>query len=68
LAGRPRRKRERGRFGTIARGLEGRYISEVSEKLASRVALIPSQLEPPVGSKRLHQMADVAAQVETKGP
>ncbi len=46
---------ERGR-------LEGRYISEVSEKLASRVALIPWQTEAPVGRQRLRQLAEVAVQ------
>lgn len=46
---------ERGR-------LEGRFISEVVEKLASRVALVPWQIEAPVGSKRLRQMAEVAVQ------
>jgi arsenite-transporting ATPase len=44
---------ERGR-------LEKRYISEVSDTLASRVALIPWQIEAPVGSERLRQIAQVA--------
>jgi arsenite-transporting ATPase len=43
---------ERGR-------LEQRYISEVTETLASRVALIPWQIEAPIGSKRLRQIAEV---------
>lgn len=46
---------ERGR-------LEARYISEVSEKLSSRVALIPWQMEAPVGNKRLQQLAEVTVQ------
>ena len=46
---------ERGR-------LEARYISEVSEKLASRVALIPWQIEAPIGIEQLGQLAEVAAQ------
>jgi arsenite/tail-anchored protein-transporting ATPase len=41
---------ERGR-------LELRYISEVTETLAKRVALIPWQIEDPVGSERLRQIA-----------
>ena len=45
---------ERGR-------LEHRYISEVRDNLASRVALIPWQVEAPVGSERLRQIAEVAA-------
>jgi arsenite/tail-anchored protein-transporting ATPase len=45
---------ERGR-------LEHRYISEVRDTLASRVALIPWQIEAPVGSERLRQIAEVAA-------
>ncbi|HYL86819.1 MAG TPA: arsenical pump-driving ATPase [Candidatus Angelobacter sp.] len=45
---------ERGR-------LEHRYISEVRDTLASRVALIPWQTEAPVGSERLRQIAEVAA-------
>jgi arsenite-transporting ATPase len=45
---------ERGR-------LEHRYISEVRDTLASRVALIPWQIEDPVGSERLRQIAEVAA-------
>jgi arsenite/tail-anchored protein-transporting ATPase len=45
---------ERGR-------LEHRYISEVRDTLASRVALIPWQIEEPVGSERLRQIAEVAA-------
>ncbi len=44
---------ERGR-------LEKRYISEVSDTLASRLALIPWQIEAPVGSERLRQIAEVA--------
>jgi arsenite-transporting ATPase len=44
---------ERGR-------LEERYISEVRETLASRVALIPWQIEDPIGSERLRQIAEVA--------
>ncbi len=44
---------ERGR-------LEQRYISEVRETLASRVALIPWQIEDPIGSERLRQIAEVA--------
>ncbi len=39
--------------------LEDRYISEVSETLATRVALIPWQIEAPVGSERLRQIVDV---------
>ncbi len=41
--------------------LEERYISEVSGTLASRVALIPWQIEPPVGSERLRQIAEAVA-------
>ncbi len=44
---------ERGR-------LEERYISEVRETLASRVALIPWQIEEPIGSELLRQIAEVA--------
>ena len=44
---------ERGR-------LEARYISEVRETLASHVALIPWQIEDPIGSERLRQIAEVA--------
>ena len=44
---------ERGR-------LEWRYISEVSNTLSCRVALIPWQIEAPVGSERLRQIAEVA--------
>jgi arsenite-transporting ATPase len=44
---------ERGR-------LELLYISEVTETLAKRVALIPWQIEDPVGSERLRQIAEVA--------
>jgi len=44
---------ERGR-------LEERYISEVRETLASRVALIPWQIQEPVGSELLRQIAEVA--------
>ncbi len=40
--------------------LEERYISEVSDTLASRVALIPWQIEAPVGSERLRQIAEMA--------
>ncbi len=40
--------------------LENRYISEVSDTLASRVALIPWQIEAPVGSEGLHHIAEVA--------
>jgi arsenite/tail-anchored protein-transporting ATPase len=44
-----------------ARGLlEHRYISEVSDTLASRVALIPWQIEDPIGSERLRQIAEAA--------
>jgi arsenite-transporting ATPase len=39
---------------------EGRYISEVSETLATRVALIPWQIEAPVGNERLRQIAEIA--------
>ncbi len=47
----------------VERGqLEARYICEVTEKLASRVALIPWQIEAPVGSERLRQLAEVAVQ------
>ena len=45
---------ERGR-------LEHRYVSEVRDTFASRVALIPWQIEAPVGSERLRQIAEVAA-------
>jgi len=45
---------ERGR-------LEHRYISEVRDTLANRVALIPWQMVAPVGSERLRQIAEVAA-------
>ena len=41
-------------------GLEQRYISEVSDTLASRVALIPWQIEDPIGSERLRQIAEAA--------
>ena len=42
-----------------ARGrLEHRYISEVSDTLASRVALIPWQIEDPIGSERLREIAE----------
>ena len=52
---------ERGR-------LEQRYISEVSETLASRVALIPWQIEDPIGSERLRQIAEAAVlKVKRKG-
>ena len=44
------------------RRLEARYISEVSEKLASRAALIPWQIEPPIGTEQLRQLVEVAAQ------
>ena len=43
------------------RRLEARYISEVSGKLASRVALIPWQIEPPIGNEQLRQLAEVTA-------
>jgi arsenite-transporting ATPase len=44
-----------------ARGrLENRYISEVRDNLARRVALIPWQIEDPIGSERLRQIAEVA--------
>jgi arsenite/tail-anchored protein-transporting ATPase len=46
---------ERGR-------LEECYISEVRQNLATRVALIPWQVEAPVGSERLRQMVEVAVQ------
>lgn len=46
---------ERGR-------LEERYISEVSAHLAPRVALIPWQIEAPVGTERLRQLVEVARQ------
>ncbi len=39
---------------------EVRYISEVGETLASRVALIPWQIEAPIGSERLRRIAEVA--------
>jgi arsenite-transporting ATPase len=39
---------------------EVRYISEVSESLASRVALIPWQIEAPIGTERLRQIAELA--------
>jgi arsenite-transporting ATPase len=45
----------------VARGrLEHRYISEVRDILARRVALIPWQIEAPVGSERLRQLVEVA--------
>ncbi len=44
---------ERGR-------LEERYISEVSNNLTGRVALIPWLIEAPVGSERLLQISGVA--------
>jgi arsenite/tail-anchored protein-transporting ATPase len=44
---------ERGR-------LEARYLSEVSDTLARRVALIPWQIDAPVGSEKLRQIAEVA--------
>lgn len=44
---------ERGR-------LEARYLAEVSENLATRVALIPWQMEDPIGSERLRQIAEAA--------
>ena len=40
--------------------LEERYIAEVSDTLANRVALIPWQTEDPVGSDRLRQCVEVA--------
>lgn len=40
--------------------LEARYIAEVRETFASRVALIPWQSEPPVGTDRLRQLAEMA--------
>jgi arsenite-transporting ATPase len=44
-----------------ARGrLEHRYISEVRDTLARRVALIPWQIVAPVGSEQLRQIAEVA--------
>lgn len=44
-----------------ARGrLEEQYISEVRGTLASRVALIPWQIEDPIGRERLQQIAEVA--------
>ena len=44
-----------------ARGrLEHRYISEVRDTLASRIALISWQIEAPVGSEQLRQIAEVA--------
>ena len=44
-----------------ARGrLEEHYISEVRGTLASRVALIPWQIEDPIGRERLQQIAEVA--------
>jgi arsenite-transporting ATPase len=44
-----------------ARGrLESRDISEVRDTLAMRVALIPWQIEDPIGSERLRQIAEVA--------
>jgi arsenite-transporting ATPase len=44
-----------------ARGqLESRYISEVRDTLARRVALIPWQIEDPIGSEQLRQLAEVA--------
>ena len=44
-----------------ARGrLEERYISEVRETLTSRVALIPWQIEDPIGRERLQQIVEVA--------
>jgi arsenite-transporting ATPase len=36
--------------------LELRYVAEVREKLAQRLALIPWQSEPPVGIEGLHQL------------
>ncbi len=44
---------ERGR-------LEERYIAEVRDTLAGRVALIPWQTEDPVGTDRLRQVAELA--------
>jgi arsenite-transporting ATPase len=46
---------ERGR-------LEHRYISEVRDHLAKRVALIPWQVQDPVGSEQLGQLSEVAVQ------
>jgi len=37
-------------------GLESRYIAEVRDKLAQRLALIPWQSEPPVGAEGLQQL------------
>lgn len=45
---------ERGR-------LEHRYISEVRDTLAGRLALIPWQIEAPIGSERLREIAEAAA-------
>ena len=39
---------------------EARYIAELSETLASRVALIPWQIEAPIGCERLRQIAEMA--------
>lgn len=44
-----------------ARGrLENRYISEIRDTLAKRVALIPWQIEDPIGIEHLRQIAEVA--------
>lgn len=43
---------ERGR-------LESRFISEVRDTLAKRVALIPWRVEVPVGSEQLRQLAEI---------
>ncbi|HEY1469069.1 MAG TPA: arsenical pump-driving ATPase [Candidatus Acidoferrum sp.] len=51
---------ERGR-------LEHRYISEVRDMLAKRVALISWQTEAPVGSEQLAQFADAAANATEVG-
>jgi len=39
---------------------EHNYFSEVSNTLANRVALIPWQIEAPVGNERLRQIAEMA--------
>ncbi len=40
--------------------LEVRYIDEVQQKLAKRVALIPWQIKPPVGTELLQELLEPA--------
>ena len=40
---------------------EGDFLREVAAQLATRVALIPWQVEPPVGIEGLRRLVDVSA-------